>query len=107
MIRSKDNLNPEPRKRRYLVHLCCMHGQDGVTCRYIATIRLWTVRNTAHVKTQKYTFVDEYELVETMNALLPPGSDVRDVLSHIESPDGFMYLLYLSSEEACNLGWRE
>jgi hypothetical protein len=41
-----------------------------------------------------------------MNALLPHGSDVRNVLSHIESPDGFLYLLYLSFEEVSNLGWR-
>jgi hypothetical protein len=40
-----------------------------------------------------------------MNPLLPRGSDVRDVLSHIESPDGFLYLLHLSSEEAAHLGW--
>ena len=51
--------------------------------------------------------MDEYELIETINPLLPHGSDVRDVLSHIESPDGFIYLLYLSSEEAERLGWRD
>ena len=52
-------------------------------------------------------FTDEYELIETINPLLPQGSDVRNVISHIESPDGFLYLLYLSSEEANSLGWRE
>lgn len=51
--------------------------------------------------------MDEYELIETINPLLPRGSDIRDVLSHIESPDGFLYLLYLSAEEANRLGWRE
>jgi len=103
----KEKFNPKSRKRRYLVHLCCMHDQGGLACRYIANIRPWTVRNTGHAKTQKYTFADEYELVETINALLPHGSDVRNVLSHIESPEGFIYLLYLSSEQASNLGWRE
>jgi hypothetical protein len=107
MNRYKEKLNSEHLKRRYLVHLCCMHDQDSLTCRYIANIRLWTVRNTTHVKTQKHTFEDEYELIETMNALLPHGSDVRDVLNHIEGPDGFLYLLYLNAEEAGNLGWRE
>jgi hypothetical protein len=97
----------EPRKRRYLVHLRCTHDQDSVACHYVANIQLWTVRNSGRTKTQTYTFIDEYELIETMNALLPQGSDVRDVLSHIENPDGFIYLLYLSSEEAANLGWRE
>lgn len=107
MSRSKEKLNPGPRKRRYLVHLCCTHDEDSLTCRYMANIRLWTIRNNAHAQTQKYTFVDEYELIRTINAVLPHGSDVRDVLSHIESPDGFLYLLYLSSEEASSLGWRE
>ncbi len=51
--------------------------------------------------------MDEYELTEALNPLLPHGSDVRDVLSHIESPEGFLYLLNLSSEEARRLGWRE
>lgn len=106
MSRSKEKLNSKPRKRRYLVHLCCLHDQESLTCRYVATIRLWTVPDTGRTKTQRYTFADEYELIETINALLPHGSDVRDVLGHIESPDGFIYLLYLSSEEAGNLGWR-
>src|ERR1700760_4816243 len=106
MSRSKVKLNSAPRKRRYLVHLCCMHDQESLTCRYVASIRLWSVRNTGRTKTQRYTFADEYELIEAINALLPHGSDVRDVLSHIESPDGFIYLLCLSSEEAGNLGWR-
>lgn len=107
MSRSKVKLNSEPRKRRYLVHLCCMHDQDSLTCHYVANVQLWTVRNSGRAKTKTHTFVDEYELIETMNALLPQGSDVRDVLSHIESPDGFLYLLYLNSDEAGNLGWRE
>ena len=50
-------------------------------------------------------FCDQCELIETVNRLLPRGSDVRDVLGHIESPDGFLYLLHLSSEEAGCLGW--
>jgi len=107
MSRSKVKLKSEPRKRRYLVHLCCTNEQGSLTCHYVANVQLWTIRNSGRTKTQTYTFVDEYEFIETMNALLPDGSDVRDVLSHIESPDGFIYLLYLSSEEAANLGWRE
>jgi hypothetical protein len=105
MSRSKDKPNRGPRKRRYLVHLCCTHDEDSLACRYIANIRRWTVRISADAKTQQYAFVDEYELIETINPLLPHGSDVRDVLSHIESPDGFLYLLYLSSEDAASLGW--
>ncbi len=107
MSRSTQKLNPGPLRRRYLVHLCCKHDEGGLACRYIANIRLWTVRGSAHVKSQDRAFLDEYDLIETINPLLSRGSDVRDVLSHIESPDGFLYLLYLSSEEAGRLGWRE
>ena len=107
MRRSNVKFKSEPRKRRYLVHLCCTHDQDSLACHYVANVQLWTLRNSGHAKAEKYTFVDEYELIEKMNALLPRGSDVRDVLSHIESPDGFIYLLYLSSAEAGSLGWRE
>lgn len=107
MSRSAQKLILGPRRRRYLLHLCCTHDEDSLACRYIANIRLWTVRSSTHAKTQECAFLDEYELIETINPLLPQGSDVRDVLSHIESPDGFLYLLYLSSEEADRLGWRE
>lgn len=107
MSRSKVKLKSEPRKRRYLIHLCCTHDQDSLACQYVANVQLWTVRNSGHAKTETYTFADEYQLIETMNALLPQGSDVRDVLSHIETPEGFIYLLYLSSAEAGSLGWRE
>jgi hypothetical protein len=51
-------------------------------------------------------FADEYALIATINPLLPSGSDVRDVFSHIESPDGFYYILELRGEEAQQLGWR-
>jgi hypothetical protein len=107
MSRSTQKLNLGPHRRRYLVHLFCTHDEGSLTCRYIANIRLWTVRSSAHAKSQEYAFLDEYELIEIINPLLPHGSDVRDVLSHIESSDGFLYLLYLSSEEADRLGWRE
>jgi hypothetical protein len=101
----KGNLGPH--RRRYVIHLSCANNDVSLTGHYIARIRLWSVRSGAHEKTQEHAFMDEYELIETINPLLPHGSDVRDVLSHVESPDGFLYLLYLSSEEAGSLGWRE
>ena len=107
MSGSKESLDPGPRKRRYLVHLCCKYDEDNLTCRYIANIRLWTVRGNSYAQAQECAFVDEYELIETINALLPHGSDVRDVLGHIERPDGFLYLLNLTFEEAESLGWSE
>ena len=93
--------------RRYLVHLCCVHDERSRACRYVAHIQLWTSRSSAHRKTQERVFRDEYELIETINPLLSHGSDIRDVISHIENPDGFLYLLYLSSKDASTLGWRE
>ena len=107
MSRSNEKLNPGPRKRRYLVHLCCARDEESLPYRYTANIQLWTTRNSAQAKTQGRTFVDEHELIKAINALLPHGSDVRDVLSHIESSDGFLYLLYLSVDEASNMGWQE
>ena len=100
-------INPTPPRRRYLIHLCCTYDEDSHVCRYAARIRLWKARSSVHAKTPERVFTDEYELIETINPLLPQGSDVRNVISHIESPDGFLYLLYLSSEEANSLGWRE
>jgi hypothetical protein len=99
-------INQGPRRRRYLIHLCCTYDEGSQGCRYAARIKPWKARSSVHAKTQERVFTDEYELIETINPLLPQGSDVRDVLSHIESPDGFLYLLYLSSEEAGSLGWR-
>lgn len=95
-----------PSRRRYLVHLFCTHTEGNCACRYVARIKLWATRSNVHVKAEERVFADEYELIETINRLLPLGSDVRNVMSHIEGPDGFLYLLYLSSEEAISLGWR-
>jgi hypothetical protein len=99
--------NPVPRRRRYLVHLCFVHDEGSRACRYAARIQLWTTRSNVHTKTHERIFTDEYELIETINPLLSQGSDVRNVISHIENPDGFLYLLYLTSEQASNMGWRE
>jgi hypothetical protein len=107
MNRPAQKLNRVPRRRRYLVHLCCVHDEGSRACRHVARIQLWTTRSSVHTKAHERVFTDEYELIETINPLLPHGSDVRNVISHIESPDGFLYLLYLSSEEAGILGWRE
>lgn len=51
------------------------------------------------------TFADDNELIATVNPLLPEGSDIRDIFEHIETPNGFYYLLHLSSDEARELGW--
>ena len=106
MTRSEQKRNRVPRMRRYLVHLCCVHQDGSRACHYVARIQLWTTRSSVHTKTHERVFTDEYELIDTINPLLSQGSDVRNVISHIENPDGFLYLLYLTSEEASSLGWR-
>lgn len=103
---SGQKLNLIPRRRRYVVHLYYSHEESSKGRRYIARIQPWTARNSSQAETYERSFADECELIEIINPLLPPGSDVRDVLSHIESPDGFLYLLHLSSEEAGRLGWQ-
>jgi hypothetical protein len=97
--------SPSPR-RRYVVHLSCVLGGECERCCYIARIRPWAARTGQHTDTCERTFADECELIAAINPLLPPGSDIRDVFEHIESPNGFYYLLHLSSEEAGQLGWR-
>jgi hypothetical protein len=93
------------RRRRYLLHLLCAFDRDGEGCRYIARIRPWSARSGSHAETRERVFADDCELIATINRLLPRGSDIRDVFEHIESPNGFFYLLHLSSEEAKQLGW--
>lgn len=106
MSQSTHKADLAPPKRRYLVHLFCAPDESIDACRYFARIRPWATRIRARTETHERAFSDQCELVETINRLLPRGSDVRDVLSHTESPDGFLYLLHLSSEEAGHLGCR-
>ena len=94
--------------RRYLVHLCSALEEATGRCRYLMRIQPWTPRGSAHsVRAQERLFEDEDEVVQAVNPLLPTGSDVRNVFSHIESPEGFLYLLQLNPEQAWTLGWRE
>jgi hypothetical protein len=93
-------------RRRYLVHLFSVHDEGNDACRYFARIQLWATRINLRAETHERSFNDQCEFIEILNRLLPNGSDVRNVLSHIESPDGFLYLLHLNPEEASRLGWR-
>ena len=97
--------DPPPLRRRYLVHLSCVSRRGCERCCYIARIRPWAARGGLLVELRERAFAEECELIATINPLLPPGSDIRDVFDHIESPNGFYYLLRLSSEEAKQLGW--
>ena len=106
MSSSVEKPDHAPRRRRYVVYLFCAHDETNGACGYIARIQPWAARMSARVETRERVFTDECELIETINPLLPRGSDVCDVLSHIESPDGFLYLLHLNSEQAARLGWR-
>ena len=92
-------------RRRYLVHLFGVPDGRCERYRYIAKIRQWALRKAKTENCQR-AFVDDRELISTINPLLPQGSDVRDVFEHIEGPNGFIYLLCLTAEEALRLGWR-
>ena len=98
--------DPGPPRRRYLVLLLCVLDPECESCCSIARIRPWAARSGVNAETRERTFADACELIATINLLLRHGSDVRDVFDHIESPNGFYYLLHLSSEEAGQLGWR-
>lgn len=100
------NMDTQPPRRRYVVHLSC-GSEDGTgpSC-YIARIRPLAARAVTQVETHERVFTDECALIATINPLLPAGSDVRDVFSHVESSDGFFYILCLSGDEARQLGWR-
>ncbi len=93
-------------RRRYLVHLYCTRADQSGSCAYSVRIRPWSARGDYRTKAMDRVFADEWELIDIVNPLLVRGSDLRDVMEHIESPNGFFYLLRLTSEEAERLGWR-
>jgi hypothetical protein len=93
------------RKRRYLVHLIAVQDDKNGKCLYVARSRPWSARPGSPIAPSERTFSDECELIETVNPLLLKGSDVRDVMGYIESPEGFLYLLSLTVSEAASLGW--
>ncbi|HEY3706056.1 MAG TPA: hypothetical protein VGL22_13420 [Terracidiphilus sp.] len=97
----------EPVRRRYLLQLVCVPDPQRETCTYAARIRPWTARTGAQHKARERSFADDCALIAAVNPLLPPGSDVRDIFDHIESPNGFFYVLQLTSQQAQQLGWRE
>lgn len=104
MSQARQKRTSAPLGRRYLVHLLCAVDGDSEASRYIARIRPWAARGSSRSGTVERVFADEYELIAFINPLLPPGSDIRDVFEHIESPNGFFYLLHLSNEQAAKLG---
>jgi hypothetical protein len=104
MMNAAQKFGSGPRRRRYLVHLLGISDPMRQGTRYIARVRPWTARIT-DLQVHEHTFADECELIATINPLLPPGSDVRDVFVHIESAVGFYYLMSLTAEEAQRLGW--
>lgn len=92
-------------RRRYLVHLLCVPGGPGGHNSYLARVRPWGARTGNQAPARERIFVDECELISTINPMLPQGSDVRNVMENIEGPGGFFYLLPLSGEQALLLGW--
>ena len=106
MSLTADKVGLASRKRRYLVHLFCAHDGHDSACRYMVRIQIWSARTIARTESRERVFNNESELIEIVNPMLPRGSDVRDVLSYIESSEGFFYLLRLDPKEAALLGWR-
>jgi hypothetical protein len=106
MSRPERKHDGSPSRRRYLVHLLCTRERGRERCGYIARIRPWSARSGGLSAGRERIFADECELIATINPLLTHGSDVRDVFEHIESRNGFYYLLHLTREEAGRLGWR-
>lgn len=105
MTRPSRKLDQAMRRRRYLIHLTCASKARDESRHYVVRIQPWTSRSRAQPEKQERLFNDECELAEAVNPLLPFGSDVRDVLGHIECNDGFFYLLHLTAEQARRLGW--
>lgn len=105
MSQTLRKLDHSPHRRRFLIHLSCAH-ESPESRRYVARIELWKSRCATPKERHERFFADECALVQALNPLLPSGSDVRDVLGHIECSDGFFYLLHLTPEEAATLGWR-
>lgn len=99
--------NSADRRRRYVVHLSCILNSESENCRYLARISPSSARTGTNPKYGERSFEDDCELIAAINPVLPLGSDVRDVFGHIESPNGFFYLLWLTHEEALQLGWNE
>ncbi|MGC9197514.1 MAG: hypothetical protein ACP5E5_01085 [Acidobacteriaceae bacterium] len=106
MKEAKPRIGSTPSGRQYIVQLLCTRDGEREGVMYSARIRPWTARGFSRGEMMERVFVDEYEMIATINPLLPRGSDVRDVFEHIESPSGFFYILRLGSNEAAQLGWR-
>lgn len=107
MRRTLRSGNSTERRRRYVVHLSCIPDSENENCRYLARISPASVHTSANPRYGERSFEDDCELIAAINPVLPSGSDVRDVFGHIESPNGFFYLLWLTNKEARQLGWNE
>ena len=94
-------------RRRYLIHISMVHSTEASSQEYQVCIEPWAARRSKCSEQSTLHFRDECELIQTLNPLLPCGSDVRDVLAHVESTGGFFYLVELSAEQARQLGWKE
>jgi hypothetical protein len=105
MSHPSDKLDLPVPRRRYLIHLACAFEEGDDSRHYVVRIQPWKSRPNEQAERCDRIFSDEYELAEAVNPLLPCGSDVRDILGHIECNEGFFYLLHLTGEEAQRLGW--
>ena len=96
---------PADRRRRYVVHLSSVLNAESENCCYRARISPSSARSGSNPRYGERWFQDDCELIAAINPVLPSGSDVRDVFSLIETPNGFFYLLWLTDDQALQLGW--
>ena len=84
-----------------------VRNADGASPEYLVCVEPWAARRGKCSEQGRLHFSDECALIQAVNPLLPCGSDVRDVLGHVESKGGFFYLVELTTEQARQLGWKE
>jgi hypothetical protein len=94
-------------RRRYLIHISMERSADGSSQEYLVCVEPWAARRGKCSEKGALHFGDECALIQAVNPLLPCGSDVRDVLGHVESKGGFFYLIDLTTEQAKQLGWKK
>lgn len=93
-------------RRRYLIHISMVRMADNSSQEYLVCVEPWAARRSKCSEQNTVHFSDECALIEAVNPLLPSGSDVRDVLGHVESKGGFFYLVELTATQARKLAGR-
>jgi len=93
-------------KKRYLVHLHCSQ-QAGGHLQYHSLISLEDNLNAeVGIIARESTFASEFDLVETLTAVLPLGSMINNIISLVKTKDGYDFYPMLTDKEAELFGWK-